>query len=213
MAEHDEDMAILELIGHAEALKRVRRRGWDLIGVDEPESVADHTFAVALIVLLIGTGRPAFDLRRALVIALLHDLPEALAGDATPFDESPAVSVDEHATLFQSLPRYSPAAAAAKRRAEEAALRAMTMRLSDGLRRLIVDAWEEYESNETPEARLVRQADRLEALVQARYYESTQPGLPVESFRLRAEAAIEDPDLCRLLELIDDPPPHEPADR
>lgn len=62
------------------ALKRTPRTGWFRIGVRQPESVAEHSFAVGL--LAWRAARAAgLDAQRALLMGLLHDFHEARLGD------------------------------------------------------------------------------------------------------------------------------------
>src|SRR4051812_24153074 len=66
-------------------LKRTARTGWLDRGVPpiEVESVADHTFRVALMAWL--SAPMSLDRDRVLKLALLHDLAEATTGDLTPY--------------------------------------------------------------------------------------------------------------------------------
>lgn len=200
MTEPDE--ALVQLLVFTGALKRLPRQGWLHLGVPDPESVADHTFRVALMTLLLAQDDPAINAERALVLALCHDLPEALAGDATPFDEALADESVDRDLLFRSRSAYSERADQAKRVAEEAALEQMTAGLTESLRALIEDAWEEYDAGRTAEARLVRQIDKLEALLQAHEYQAEIPNLRIESFTLGAREHVRDDRLRRLLRVI-----------
>lgn len=193
---------VLDVLAQAGALKRLVRQGWVDRGVGEPESVADHSYRVALLVLLLAADDPAIDLTRALTLALVHDLPEAIAGDATPFDHALASPDAAPEEIFRQPPVYSEEADRAKRAAEEAAIRQMTERLPPRLADLIVGAWEEYEAGATPEARLVRQADKLETWLQALEYRAVQPDLIIESFRIGTQEAVTDPRLRDLLAAI-----------
>lgn len=197
---------LVDLFVQATRLKRLRRQGWVYIGVPEPESVAEHSYQLALMTLLLARGRDDIDLERALTLALLHDLPEAVAGDATPFDtlmtEERAEAIDP-AALFGTQPAYSEEADRQKRDAEEAGIRHITARLPEDLSGFIIDAWEEYETGQSAEARLVRQADKLEALLQAFNYREDQPDLMMESFRLGTDARVTDPDLRAFLAAIE----------
>jgi putative hydrolase of HD superfamily len=184
----------------ASQLKRVRRQGWIDRGVRDPESSADHSWGVALLAWMVAHGRPDLDRERLLLLGLVHDLPEALAGDATPFDVDRDASGAIPKARFSVLPTYSPSARKQKRAAEVAALDSLLAALPESLRRDIRTAWEEYDTQSTPEARFVKQVDRLETLLQAEEYARRQPGLIIESFRLGAERDITDPDLARLME-------------
>jgi putative hydrolases of HD superfamily len=205
----EEGDALVDLLQHAGALKRLPRRGWVLLGVPSPESVADHSYRVALMTLLVAHVDPNVNTERALVLALCHDLPEAIAGDTTPFDEQIRRGEVDPDRLFRSSPAYSASADRAKRQAEGQALQTMTGDLPQALRRLIVDAWEEYEAGDTPEARLVHQIDKLEALLQANEYREMMPEIQVDSFRLGALDRVRDERLVQLLQAINSMP-HAP---
>jgi putative hydrolases of HD superfamily len=68
---------------------------------------------------------------------------------------------------------------------------------------MIVEAWEEYEASQTPEARLVRQLDKLETWLQALEYQEQQPDLIIESFRRGTDRDMADGDLRELRMKID----------
>mgnify|MGYP002779099942 CR=1 FL=1 len=181
-------------------LKRLRRQGWIDRGVNAPESSADHSWAVALLAWLLSLQYPNLDRDRVVLMALVHDLPEALAGDATPFDDIRAAHgalSDDH---FRQMPPISDASRRAKRHEEETALELMTSELPKSIGTEIREAWLEYENGETAEAAFVKQIDKLETLLQAEDYRGRQPGLVIDSFRLGAERAITDPILVELLE-------------
>ena len=61
-------------------LKRVRRSGWWVAGVDQPESVADHSFRCAAIAYLLAELEGA-NPERAAAIALFHDTGETRVND------------------------------------------------------------------------------------------------------------------------------------
>lgn len=64
------------------ALDRLPRTGWLLAGIGAPESVAAHSLGTALVALALAPRvRPALDLERAMALAVVHDVPEALLTD------------------------------------------------------------------------------------------------------------------------------------
>ena len=70
-------------------MKDLKRSGWIKRQVTNPESDADHSFSVAMLVLLLAPKE--LNLQRCLELALVHDLPEIYSGDYTPVDDiSPA---------------------------------------------------------------------------------------------------------------------------
>jgi putative hydrolase of HD superfamily len=197
-ASHDD--AILQFWSVALQLKRLRRTGWLDRGVCDPESTASHSWGVALLAWLLARDHPELDRDRVLLLGLLHDLPEAVAGDVTPFDivrDATGTIPPEH---FGTAPGYTPAARAAKQVAETAALNEMLAGLPLELAGDVRVAWHEYEEGTTAEARFVRQIDKLETLLQAEDYLDRQPALVIDSFRLGARRDVSEPGLLSLLE-------------
>ena len=159
--------ALLALYSQVAALKLLPRVGWLQRGVVVAESVAEHTFGVAMLALLIGdhigavaadpgvaggAGQPGAQIERGklLAIALLHDLAEALLGDL-PASARRLIGAD------------------AKRIAERRAIEELLAGLPGGAGYLAL--WDEYAAGESAEARLVKQLDRVEMLAQALAYE------------------------------------------
>ena len=194
------DDAVLRFWSLALRLKRLHRTGWLDRGVSDPESSSDHSWGVALLGWLLARDHPELDRERVLLLGLVHDLPEAVAGDVTPFDDVRDATGVIAANHFSTAPCYTDAARAAKRQAELASLNDMLRDLPDGLATDIRHAWHEYEQGQTPEARFVRQIDKLETLLQAEDYLDRQPELVIDSFRLGARRDISEPALADLLE-------------
>jgi len=155
--------AALDALLDAYALKDEGRTGWQLRGVDAPESVAAHSWGVAYLVLALGDrfrgDLPGVDVDRALRLAVVHDVAEAETGDvatrardvAEPGDDATAGGVDREAKVAD----------------ERAALRDLAGPLPAGVR----EAWEAYEARESPEAVLVKECDLLDTCLQAVRYE------------------------------------------
>lgn len=194
--------SLLTFMELAIRLKQVRRQGWLDRGVRDPESTADHSWGVALLAWLLAGERDDLRRDRVMLLALVHDLPEALAGDATPFDEFR----DEAGTIasdhFANEPKYDAKAQRQKQDRERAALDEMLGHLPPQLAGELRDAWEEYERAETPEARFVKQIDKLETLIQAEAYRLAQPDLVIESFRRGTRRDVSDPQLSELAKLL-----------
>ena len=54
-------------------LKRIARKGWvSQVGVEKPESVADHSFACAILAMCLGDLK-GLDTEKLIRLALLHD--------------------------------------------------------------------------------------------------------------------------------------------
>ena len=203
MKNPDDLNALAELFTLAGNLKKLKRQGWIDRGVDQPESVADHSWRLALMTLLVSSEDPEIDAGRAVRLALVHDLPESLTGDITPFDDQLREPEADRTSLFHDLPEYSDAADQSKTEAERRAIHQLTADLPADLAAMLIESWEEYEAGETAEARLVRQLDKLETWLQALEYRQIQPDLIIESFRKGTERDLTDPGLIALRRVID----------
>ena len=79
-----------EALKEALGLKDVTRAGWILAGVQNPESVASHSWGMALLATQLCPQE--LNLQRVLELCILHDIAEVHVGDITPHDN---VSVEE----------------------------------------------------------------------------------------------------------------------
>jgi putative hydrolases of HD superfamily len=200
---NDEDLqAIVDLFELAGRLKTLKRQGWIDRGVDQPESVADHTFRLALMAMIMSSRDSELDSERCVRLALIHDLPETIVGDITPFDGRLASETDARDVIFTEMPEWEADADREKTDAERAAIQQITSELPEDLRTLISDAWEEYEAGISAEARFVRQLDKLETWLQAVEYQERTSDLIIESFRKGTERDVTDQRLRRVLEAI-----------
>jgi putative hydrolase of HD superfamily len=130
-------------------LKDERRTGWQLRGVDDPESVAAHSWGVSLLCLAFADDA-GVDPDRALRLAVVHDLAEAHTGDV-PTRADPA---DE------------PVSAAEKERRERDAMADLGAPFP-----AVAEAWEAYERRDTAVARFVKDMDLVDMCLQALVYE------------------------------------------
>jgi putative hydrolase of HD superfamily len=163
--------SVLELLLHANQLKRVPRTGWVMRGVADAESVADHSFGVAFISLLLAEiVKPPLDKSKILTIALLHDLPESVLSDIP----TPAA-------------RHFPSGT--KKEAELEVLDALLYGIPEVSNEQWRNWWQEFEDGTSAEARLVRDADRLDMFVQAYVYEQTTGNRWLEEFWASPEVA------------------------
>lgn len=173
--------AIIETYYEINHLKQLYRQGWLRRGVPKErcESVAEHTFGVALLALLLAAAHsPELDACRAARLALVHDLGEVYAGDLTPSD---AASAEE------------------KRRLEAEAVVQIFGKLPGGEE--FIRLWQEYEEQSSPEARFVKELDRLEMALQASVY-ARQGLINPQEFYASASQALSNPELRDLLRSI-----------
>ena len=79
-----------EALKEALGLKDVTRAGWIRAGVQNPESVAAHSWGMALLATQLCPDE--LNLQRVLELCILHDIAEVHVGDITPHDN---VTVEE----------------------------------------------------------------------------------------------------------------------
>lgn len=135
---------ILDFLRAAEALKTATRSGWTSAG--QQESVAEHTWRLCLMALVLHRDFEGVDFARLIRICIIHDLGEAIGGDVPAPDQA-------------HLP-------AGKADAERRDLLQLLAPLPGELRDEITALWDEYEAASTPEARLAKALDKLETILQ-----------------------------------------------
>jgi putative hydrolase of HD superfamily len=141
--------AIVATLARLHPLDRVPRAGWLLRGVAEPESVASHCHAVALLTQLVCEAWPgSFDAGRAVAMALVHDCSEVATMDIP-----------------------MPAGDAKFREAKSLTEQAVVASLFAGIPSRAAELFAEFERAETPEARLVRGLDKVQMMIRATCYE------------------------------------------
>jgi putative hydrolases of HD superfamily len=135
---------VLDFLRAAEALKTQVRSGFTSAG--EPESVAEHTWRMCLMALVLHGSFPAVDFARLAKICIVHDLGEAISGDV-PAPEQ----------------QSRPGSKAAEERRD---LLQLIAPLPARVRAEITDLWDEYEEARSPEAKLAKALDKLETILQ-----------------------------------------------
>ena len=139
----DELDGVLAFLRAAERLKTVKRSGWTSTG--EAESVAEHTWRLCLMAMVVYGQAPGVDLAKLLRMCIIHDLGEAIGGD---------------------VPAPAQVGGAPKSGQEREDLLTLVAPLPDPLRADIVALWDEYESASSVEARLAKGLDKLETILQ-----------------------------------------------
>jgi putative hydrolase of HD superfamily len=85
-------------------LKDVQRQGWVNAGVPSPESVAAHSWGMAVLALKLCPDD--LSLERVLKLCLVHDVPEIMVGDLTPDDDRTTKAADERAAMERLAPEW-----------------------------------------------------------------------------------------------------------
>ena len=167
---------------YAAALKRESRKGWRKRVDERVESVADHSFGVALLALYEGERR-GLDLEKILKLALIHDLEEAIIGDLTPRDK---------ARRGESKVQED----------KERAIRGLLSKLPAKSRPAYLRLWTDLRERRSKEARLVHELDKVEMAFQAKEYGKRTGQRKMLDFYKSASEEISDPLLKRAFESI-----------
>ena len=162
-------------------LKNIYRQGWLKVRIglefkDKCESVADHSFSVALLALtIIEENKLGLDTLKCMKMAIVHELGEIYMGDPTPYDH---ISKEE------------------KRTQEKAAIIKVLESLNED--NDFLELWEEFEEGETPESKFMKSIDHLEFLLQAcaygydaKYFERCLSKIKDPHCKEIAQAAVE----------------------
>lgn len=147
--------------------KRLLRTGWVREKIKDPESVAEHSFRVGMLAMVLTDklGKN-LDKNKLIKMALLHDIAEVITGDI----------VTERWDLVD-----------VKRRREK------EIEEKEGIRKIFdvigqgdeyADIFSEMINRATPEAKVFWQFDKLEMALQALEYEKEQPDKNLEEFFL-----------------------------
>lgn len=143
----DDGRALLDLCAEAGLLKRVQRSGWWVVGIDQPESVADHCFRCALLGYVLAKQERA-DTGTVVMMCLFNDLHEARINDS-----------HKMASIYFD-----------HKDAEERAFRAQIAGLPKGMRDELAGWRAAYNQQQSKESIIARDADILECLLQAKEY-------------------------------------------
>lgn len=140
---------VLDFLRASERLKATHRSAYTSEG--QRESVAEHTWRLCLMALVLAPEFPAADFARLVKICLVHDLGEAVGGD---------VPAPEQAR------RRAAGLATGKGDDERRDLMTLLQPLPFRIRTEIMDLWNEYEAAQSPEAKLAKALDKLETIMQ-----------------------------------------------
>ncbi len=145
---------LLDLMKTAENLKNNTRHSWTSSG--RHESVAEHSWRLALLALFVKDEFPEADIDRVIRMCLLHDMGEAFTGDIPAFLKERSHEIAEaqvYEAWLDSLPQP--------------------------FRTELTDLWHEMEAQATEEAKLYKALDKLETLMQHNEAD-TSTWLPLE---------------------------------
>jgi putative hydrolases of HD superfamily len=159
-------------------LKRYKRTGWLIAGIDNPESIAEHSFRTAIIGYLLAVMEGA-DPAKTAALCLFHDTQETRLGDVPSVGKAYVVTAPNPEVTADQVAGF-PA------------------EIGQAVRQVV----DEYEARQTLEAQLAKDADKLECLIQAREYqaqghEDVPPWIETSAAALRSESARQLAEACQ----------------
>lgn len=131
----------LEILHVAERLKNTIRHCTTSNG--RPESVAEHSWRISLMALLLRCEFPEYDIDKVIQMCLIHDLGECFTGDIPAFNKTDK-----------------------DREKEESLLDEWIKSLPDDVSCHLFELLKEMNLQKTNEAKLYKALDKLEALIQ-----------------------------------------------
>jgi putative nucleotidyltransferase with HDIG domain len=152
------NLQIIELTKFAGKLKRIKRTGWVNQGVKNAESVAEHSYRVAFIAMILAS-KYKLDVCKLMKMGLIHDIGEAITGDIVVEQGNAIVSSTEIKINEEML-------AIEKIFGKEPAFQEYT------------ELFKEYIKQETVEAKFLKEIDKFEMAAQALEYQ--EEGNPAE---------------------------------
>lgn len=134
----------MEFILEVDKLKKIGRQTY-LSDASRKENDAEHSWHLALMaVLLAEHSNEDIDILKVITMVLIHDLVEIDAGDTYAYDE---------------------VGKASQRKREEAAADRIFNILPEDQARYMRNLWEEFEAQETPEAKFARTLDNAQPVM------------------------------------------------
>lgn len=136
---------ILSFLKEIEKYKTIERK-IPCSKLDRPESDAEHSWHMAMFLILFEKDLPAtLDMTKMLKLALIHDLAEIYAGDPFTFDEAARIN---------------------KKEREAEAAKKLFSQLPCDLEEEMMELFNEYEECATKEAKIVRSFDKIQPILQ-----------------------------------------------
>ncbi len=168
---------LLEFFTEIGKMKEKQRLGWVAEGVKNPESVADHSFRMAMMILVLGKQRKDIDINKSMKMALVHDLAESQTGDILV--DWKLHHLGENVKRLEGKGVYG-VTPGEKIQMEKDGINKLFMLIED--EKEIQNLWDEYSERKTKEAVFVKSVDILEMFLQAFEYEKTQLTIDISNW-------------------------------
>lgn len=179
------DEKIIEFAKIVGKLKKVERTGWVTTAkIQNPESVAEHSYRAAVMGMLISDIKK-LDTEKVVRMLLLHDIAEVIIGD-WDLSAKKKLGIEN------------------KNRKEKEAFEKIMQMLPQSQREEYAKIWKEFEERKTEEAKIVYQVEKLEMIVQAlEYIEEGHDKEKLESFFKNEKEKFIDKNMKTLFEILE----------
>lgn len=140
-------LSALNLFAEAGLLKKIKRSGWWVAGIKDPESVAEHSFRCAIMAYYMAHLEKV-DPFKTMVMALFNDIHESRINDLHKMGHYYIEFKDAEKKVFKD----------------------QMKNLDGSVRRELEKFRREYDEQKTKESIVARDCDILECLIQAKEY-------------------------------------------
>jgi len=174
---------LIKFMQYVNKLKNIKRAGWIERKIENPESIADHSFRTAVMAMIFAK-KNNLDENKLIKMALVHDIAESIVGDT--------ISIPRKMDEKMKKEKFDK---------EEKAMRDIFSNLENG--KEFIDLWLEYEGQETPEAKFLKEIDRLEMFLQVYDYTEENKNKQLDVFWTDPwQYNINSPDLKKIFDEI-----------
>lgn len=165
-------MNIIKFIQQVMRLKEVKRAGWLYNNIPNPESVADHSFGVAMLALSVPLPK-GINREKLVKMALIEELGEIETGDIV-WERGVHINLEKKTKQINS--------------EKKTANKIFDIIDNEKLKNLLL----EYLEQKTKTARFLKELDKLEMVLQALKYEEKVHPSNLNEFWINADKYIKD---------------------
>lgn len=172
---------ILDFILETGKLKSLPRLYWKLRGIKKTETVAGHSFSLAIAAWVLGKKQKELNMEKLLKMALCHELSAVYTNDTTPYDSILPKQKSAQKEILNSMLHISQSKKKAifkkEYNEEKLAFEKLTKKLQQNLKAEIIQLWKEYRTRTSPEGNFLNQLNSIIVLLQGAIFKKEYPKL------------------------------------
>ena len=173
---------IVDFYKYLDKLKRTKRAGWVNVGIQDSESVSDHSFSTSVLSMILAP-KLKVNTEKFIKMALIHDIGESIIGDVLWYDKENGINRE---------------ILSKKEKDESAAMKKILELLGSDE---YIDLWKEMEEKKTREAKMHKEIDRLDLALQA-YFNERRTGVNLDGLIDYADKFIESDEIMEIMKEI-----------